>query len=281
VEWTGKLRVPDTESYVFDAEADDEFELWIDGHSVLGATPAKRGRGRGVKLQGGKWHDIRARLKEGGGQAKAILYWKHRKTPQQIVPPGSFRVFGGPAPADEDGMLQNSLARYSVTGPDHRPRRAELFSAERGSLVKVHGDVTSGLYQLEIPEDQRAYFREFLSQGQNTIPFTVKRDPEESRLQKLSEADFTFLGNFVTITQPETIEDVISILNGNQFGEELWKYLALGAFLFLLVEIALSRWIALSRRTGEEIKIDFEAKDTPTTGFRQQLDRIRAVTSRA
>lgn len=280
VEWSGKLRAPETSSYTFDADADDEFELWIDGRSVLKAGYANRGRGRAVKLQAGRWYDLRARLREGGGDAKAILYWKHRKMPRQIIPPDRFRVFAGPAPAAEDGTLQNSLARYSVIGPDNRPRRAELTSTERGSLVKVHGDVTSGLYQLEIPEEQRVYFGEFLREGQETIPFTVKRDPEESRLQRLSDADFTFLSNFVTLTRPETLDDVVSILNGNQFGEELWKYLAVGAFLFLLVEIALSRWIALSRRTGEEIKIEFESRDAPTTGFQQQLERLRAGASR-
>ena len=50
-----------------------------------------------------------------------------------------------------------------------------------------------------------------------------------------------------------TLEELVGFLNGNQFGQELWKYLAMGAFLFLLIEIALSRWIAHSRRMGEEI----------------------------
>ena len=143
--------------------------------------------------------------------------------------------------------------------------------------MKVQGDVSSGLYRLNIPEDHAAYFRTFLREGQKQIPFTVKRDPAESQLTRLSEADFTFLGNFVTITQPNTLDDVLSILTGNQFGQELWKYLAVGAFLFLLIEIALSRWIARSRRTGEEIKIDFESKEAPTSGFKEQLARMKSA----
>ena len=43
---------------------------------------------------------------------------------------------------------------------------------------------------------------------------------------------------------------------------------------FLLVEIALSRWIARSRRMGEEIKIRFEAKDSPSSAFRDELARF-------
>ena len=73
------------------------------------------------------------------------------------------------------------------------------------------------------------------------------------------------------------LDDVLGILTGNQFGRELWKYLVLGAFFFLLAEIALSRWIAVSRRTGEEIKIDFESREAPTTGFKEQLARVKGA----
>ena len=160
----------------------------------------------------------------------------------------------------------SALASYDVVGPDNLIRRGELSSTDRGTLVRLQGDVSSGLYRLKVPDAHAAYFRAFIREDQQQIPFTVRRDPAESRLTRLTDADFTFLENFVTITQPNTLDDVLSILTGNQFGRELWKYLAVGAFLFLLIEIALSRWIARSRRAGEEIKIDFESKEAPTTG---------------
>ncbi|MEM6279309.1 MAG: hypothetical protein AAF733_07530, partial [Verrucomicrobiota bacterium] len=63
-------------------------------------------------------------------------------------------------------------------------------------------------------------------------------------------------------------------LNGNQFGEELWKYLVVGALLFLLIEVALSRWIAHSRRLGEEITIQFESRESPSDAFHEQLAKM-------
>ena len=102
----------------------------------------------------------------------------------------------------------------------------------------------------------------------------MKRDAAESRLIPLGEDDFAFLANFVTLSRPQTLEELIGFLKGNQFGQELWKYLALGAFVFLLVEILLSRWIARSRRMGEEIKIRFESREVPTNAFREQLARF-------
>jgi len=127
---------------------------------------------------------------------------------------------------------------------------------------------------LEIPDDQADYFKELLTPGAKSIPFTVKRNPDESRLAQLSSADFTFLKNFVSIVDTDTVENVLKILNGSSFGKELWKNLAIGAFLILLIEIALSRWIARERRTGEEITIDFESNHAPTDGFKKQLSKV-------
>lgn len=277
VEWTGKIQAPAEDTYYFYADADDEFEMWIDGRAVL-RTAARRGdRSRDVKLEGGKWHDFRARFLDRSGEARALLYWESRNLPRQIVPPDRLRAFAGPALTQQNGTREAALARYPVKGPDDLPRSGELSSGDRGSLVKIIGDVSSGPYRLQIPKEHRDYFRAFLRDEKAAdIPFTVKRNPAESHLTRLSDADFTFLGNFVTLVRPETLEEVIGILQGNQFGQELWKYLAVGAFIFLLVEIALARWIAISRRTGEEIKIDFESKEAPTAGFREQLARIRA-----
>ncbi|MCB1090669.1 MAG: hypothetical protein KDL87_04010, partial [Verrucomicrobiae bacterium] len=280
VEWTGKIQAPVSDSYTFTADVDDELEIWIDGKSILRTVAGRNDRSRPTKLDSGRWHDFRARFIDRGGEARAILSWETKKMPRQIIPPDRFRVFAGPAPSSQAGSREGALARYTVKGPDDQPRNGELTSSDRGSLVKILGDVSSGPYRLVIPDEHRSYFRAFLREDQKEIPFTVKRDPAESHLTRLSEADYTFLGNFVTLVRPETLEEVIGILQGNQFGQELWKYLVLGAFIFLLVEIALARWIAISRRTGEEIKIEFESKDAPTAGFKEQLARIRASGAR-
>ena len=161
-----------------------------------------------------------------------------------------------------------------MRGPNDRPRSAQLSSLDGGSVLKLQGDISSGLYHLTVPDEQAPFFAAFLRPGSKEIPFTVKRDAAESRLVRLSDADYAFLANFVTLSSPQTLEELIGFLNGNQFGQELWKYLALGAFVFLLIEIVLSRWSAQSRRMGEEIKIQFESKDAPTNSFREQLARF-------
>ena len=42
-------------------------------------------------------------------------------------------------------------------------------------------------------------------------------------------------------------------IGGQSFGKEVWRVLAFFAFLFLVTEPAIARWIAINRRTGDVI----------------------------
>lgn len=271
VEWKGSIQFPASDRYTFSMDADDHATLWIDGKKVGDFNYPGGTKKWNQKVEAGKWYDFRLVLREGGGDAKALLYWQTGKIPRTVIPPLQFRAF---APQSNSGAAESQITQYKVDGPGGRPRTAKLDTTDGGSILKLQGEISSGLYRLAIPEEQAPYFTDFLRDDSLEIPFTVKRDTAESHLVKLSESDYAFLANFVTLSQPQTLEDLIGFLNGNQFGQELWKYLAIGAFLFLLIEIALSRWIAHSRRMGEEITIQFESKDAPNDAFRDQLAKM-------
>jgi len=273
VEWTGKIQIPETAEYTFTADANDLLDMWIGG-KYLGGFRSSGGRQTlKTRLEGSRWYNLRAVFKEETGEARAILYWQSQNLNRQVVPTARLRSFSGPSTEIKTGS-QSALANYEVIGPDKKIETAQLISGGRGSVFKLKGDISSGLYELKIPREQRVYFSDFLQKDSHEIPFTVKSDPAESHLTKLTAADLTFINQFVTLSQPKTLEELIGFLNGNQFGQELWKYLAVGALLFLLLEIALSRWIARSRRMGEEIKVKFESKDNPTDSFRAQLSKM-------
>ncbi|HRQ88923.1 MAG TPA: PA14 domain-containing protein, partial [Bacteroidia bacterium] len=271
VEWSGKIQLPDLKRLAFQVDADDALELFIDGKSVAQFDSRIRERRYSAKVEKGRWYDFRAVYREDGGEARAVLKWDAEGMPSQIVPSSRFRSMEGEV---SDTGRQGSLASFPVTGPGDRRLAAELSSTEGGSVMKLRGQVSSGLYRLSVPQEMRPLFADFLQAGSDGIPFTVRRDASESRLVPLAESDYAFLSNFVTVAKPQTPEELIGFLDGRQFGEELWRYLALGAFVFLLIEIALSRWIARSRRMGEEIAIRFEAKDAPGSAFREQLAKF-------
>ena len=107
------------------------------------------------------------------------------------------------------------------------------------------------------------------------IPFTVKSNTAESRLMTWTPTDIEFMERYVSLLQPENSEQAAGILLGESFGEELWKYLAVSVLFLLLGEIALSRWIALQRRTGLEETVDFESMMHPGKAFDEQVVRLK------
>lgn len=276
VEWTGSIQAPQSGLWNFTMDLDGSFELSIDGKRLGEFTGGTGKRTLKAKLEAGRWYDFRGVFREANGDAKAILYWSSGKDPRRIVSAGSFRSF---EPSRDTTNGTTGLTTYQVSGPGGRMRTASLISAGGGSILKLRGEISSGLYRLQVPEEQRPFFANFLRKDAQEIPFTVKRNAAESQLIKLTESDYAFLANFITLSQPQTLEELIGFLNGNQFGEELWKYLLLAALLFLLIEIGLSRWIAHSRRMGEEITIQFESKDAPTSAFHEQLVKMGKLKS--
>ncbi|MEM1442331.1 MAG: PA14 domain-containing protein, partial [Verrucomicrobiota bacterium] len=271
VEWTGSLQAPFSGQYKFFAEVDDQFEFWLDGKRIGSFEHGGRNRQVNAKLEAGRWYDFWAVFREDSGEAKAALFWETKGLPRTVIGPEHFRSFSAKT---NPALSGDELTTYEVDGPGGRARTASLSSQGGTSLLKLRGEISSGLYRLKVPENQRPFFSAFLRPDQNELPFTVKRNSEESYLTRLTESDYTFLANFVTLSQPQTLDELIGFLNGNQFGEELWKYLAVGALLFLLIEVALSRWIAHSRRLGEEITIQFESRDAPSTAFHEQLAKM-------
>ena len=122
VEWVGKIQVPDPKRLTFQAEADDNLEIFIDGKSVVQFNQGTRERRFSGKVEENRWYDFRAVYREDGGEAKAILKWEADKLPSQIIPPTRFRTFSGEA--DETGR-ESSLASFPVKGPDGKPRVAQ------------------------------------------------------------------------------------------------------------------------------------------------------------
>jgi hypothetical protein len=267
VRWSGKIQPPRSGNYRFEADANDSLDVSIDGRNVLRSENGKQ-KGRDVWLEANRLHDFKAEFREKTGDATAILYWSSDQLPRQIVPPSSFRSLTTPKGSD-------SLASYQVEGPRGEIRKAEITGAAEGAVARIQGDVAAGLYRIRVPEEDRSKMGDLLAPDAKTIPFTVTRDPAESRLTPLTAADREFLARYVGMLYPKTVDEALEILTGKSFGEELWKPLAVAAFCFLLIESALARWIAASRRSGTEERIRFEAKGGPSEAFRRQLDAIR------
>ena len=69
----------------------------------------------------------------------------------------------------------------------------------------------------------------------------------------ISQGELSDLGSYIQISQAIKDEDVLNAITGQSFGKEIWRTIAIFAFLFLVAEPAIARWIAINRRTGDII----------------------------
>ena len=85
--WTGYVEAPSSETYAFDAEADDGVRVWIDGDLVVahGADSAAGAAGS-VALEAGQKYEVRIEYVETKQNASVRLFWSSPSQPRQVIP---------------------------------------------------------------------------------------------------------------------------------------------------------------------------------------------------
>lgn len=148
-------------------------------------------------------------------------------------------------------------------------------SAQREISLLPPPDLSPGVHLLEVPTQLHPAFSSLLNENQQ-LPFSIMRESGEGNMLPLSEQDSSQLRRHLLWQEALNEEALLQALEGARFGRELWRPLALAAWLLLLGEIALCRWIALRRRTGAELKTDFQERNQPKNSFLTQLEKMKA-----
>ena len=266
VQWTGRLLPPASGTYEFNATVDDRMEVEIDGKTIIKADTTSNTTGS-IELEEGKAVSIKVTYWEDTGLAFASLSWTPPGGKSSIVP-SSFLF----PPVDDASGAELVLEKTEVIDPLGVTRNAHLAAGRRGRMLKIDGAAIPGIYQLKVPQ---AASENMGGEAGSMIPMVVSRDVAESRLETLTEDDRALIEKHIDVVEVRNREDVLAVLNGKGFGEELWKLLAVAAFFLLIFEIALARWISKSRRAGEDVSIDFEHRGDPNKGFMDQLNRMK------
>ncbi|MBR0241745.1 MAG: hypothetical protein IJQ54_04380, partial [Kiritimatiellae bacterium] len=140
-----------------------------------------------------------------------------------------------------------------MTDPHGETFYAEMFQGAEGLFLRITRSVIPGVYAVNaVPETLRDSCRGVMDQ-EGRIRFTVSSGVEESTMTAITQNELSDLCNYVQISQAIKDEDVIKAIGGQSFGKEVWRILAFVAFLFLVTEPAIARWIAINRRTGDII----------------------------
>jgi len=266
VQWTGSITVPKFGAYKFAAPPGCDLTLWIDERKVISA-PDNKGV---VSLQSGPRHDFRVDFHAGAGENHPHLLIAGPDLPQQRLPSQMLSPLRGRADSWSAGV------ETLVQGPEKQPFAGRYITDNDGVALRIDRSLVPGLYRAQAPEAILHKVNHLLDRD-GAIPFSVLVDGEESNLTPLSPDEIQLIGKYVPFLVAGSAEDVIGALYGKAFGRELWQTLALAALILLILEVALTRWIAIQRRTGEEGRVDFEENAQSSAQFREQLAKMKGT----
>ena len=198
-----------------------------------------------IKLEAGKPVPIDIKYEEDGGQAKMRLFWTPPGGTRHLIPSAAF------LPLD-----QSTTEELKAVDPLGMPRNAAIRSGRRGQELAIDGPAIPGIYEVSSNETIASIFPETEN---GKLPVSVRKDPRESLFEPMNEDDRALIRKHIDFLQPRSVADIIGVLQGKGFGREIWKVLAVAAFILFLLESFLARWVSKSRRTAEDVRVDFGA----------------------
>jgi hypothetical protein len=175
-----------------------------------------------------------------------------QETPEADAPP----VANGPLSAN-------------VSTSQGEPRQATVEVRPEAVLVTLVGGTQPGLHHFRLPEALRTEFAD-AAQGDRGIPVAVTANVAESRLAQISEVEEDVARNHLDYFRADSADQMVAAVTGDVPGHELWQYLAAAALVILVVEIFLTRFIAVQRKTGTAEKVDFISEGERIVSFRER-----------
>ena len=157
--------------------------------------------------------------------------------------------------------------------PSGEMRLAKVEATGRGYRIGYSATHAPGLYTFVLPTHVAALYSSNLY-ARTTIPFSVLDDANESFLGLLSDADIERAQEYVDLFPADDAEAMQTAIADEAPGEELWRYLVIGAVLALLGEIAVSRWIAVKRQYHADLHVDFGEGMFDVKAFRNRADQL-------
>jgi len=275
VRWTGWVQPLHSETYTFTTLTDDGARLWVDGRRLVNTwqeQSATEQSGR-ISLAAGRRYRIKMEYYDDSSDAVAKLLWSSPSQRKEIIPKTQLY----PAWATEGLAAAADGARAAeVVTPSQRRCPARLASAEGGLRVTFTDTQEPGLYTLMLPPELADIYAPPGSKDKG-VPFVVLGRVEESSLDGLTKADVEMARQHVDLFETERSNELKSAVAGGIPGEELWKYLAIGALFVLLGEIAVSRWIAVQRRLHSTEVVSFGAEAVDVQTFRDRARELLAT----
>lgn len=241
VEWKGSITAPTSGNYFIEAEAADSVIVKIGNHFSIQGNRSDKKPER-LTLEAGKPLTITVNYQDNGGEAWVHLYWTPPGDVRQIIPSSAFQ------PQKTDASLLKAI------DPRGLPRQATIQAGRRGSELTIAGAALPGVYKVAVGT---VLDKVIPGIQDGTLPVVVMRDAGESHFENMNKEDIALIRKRVDLLLPRSAADTLGILQGKGFGREIWKMLAIAAFILFLIESFLARWVSKSRRTAENVRVEF------------------------
>lgn len=170
---------------------------------------------------------------------------------------------GGPLP------LMDQAPRVQIIAPNETQLDATCRLEENSLIVETEVLSMPGVYHLKLSDLMNPDAKK------QEVPFTVESDPAESSFDPLSEGELTSLSDWINLQTLRSSEELQTIGSGRPHGLELWKSMAVMAFLMAVMEVALAWWVAKQRKAGPPEKFDFASR-TVSPEFQEQLLQVQS-----
>ncbi len=267
VRWTGSFIPPQDGTYTLRVEADDTARLW------LGGREDRQPR----HLLADTAYELRVDYAEQSGHASVRLLAEGPGL-TGVIPARQLRPL--PPEALERGRMEWPTTVHPESAPSNTVAAAYVQTAA-GLALHVGASLEPGAYRARPHDAIGPLLEPVAAHADGDIPFVITTDTAESELTPLPEADVLFIRRFIELQTATQDDDVATALRGRRFGREIWRMLAAAALVLLLLELLLSRWIAIQRQTGSEEKIEFGEAPAGPSPFHRQLDNLRNRNTRA
>jgi hypothetical protein len=261
VRWEGRLVPPESGVYRMELTADDQVELIIEGQKVAANGEAD------VELTAGKPVSVEVNYQEDGGLANVMWRWSLPSGGERQVVPTAVLL-----PPLARGEQVDAARVTTAADEDGREYPVRAMVGRMGRFLEIETPARPGVFRVKMTDELRKSLP-WVTGAE--LPIVVKGDLEESSFATWSDGDREFLRQRIDILEPGTVDDMVGVLEGRSFGRELWRLLMVATFGLLLVETALGRWIAGSRRIAEDQSLSFGDQKVTATGMADMLKQTR------
>lgn len=133
VRWTGYFVAPETGSYQFGSDSDDDSQVWVNNTSLVSNSCCSLAYGGSISLTAGQVVPVKVEFKEIGGPGHMKLYAKTPSQPGGIVIPNGWLQTG----------VRNTSKQYGLTGRYYNDGdNAHDFNNANSTLFMQRDDTT-------------------------------------------------------------------------------------------------------------------------------------------